>query len=57
MVHLALLASLVATKQLDSKVLEVNVILHLPSVFENLNCLLMSGTLQTFSIDGQHAIA
>lgn len=56
MIHAALLASLVATKQLVSRVLVANVILYLPGVFENLNCLLMSGSLQTFTIDGHHAI-
>lgn len=34
----------------------LNMILHLPSVSENLDRLLMSGAVQTFSIDGDHAV-
>lgn len=55
-IHLNLSARLVATKQLISRTLVVNVLLHLPGVFEKLNCLLMSGSLQTFTIDSHYAI-
>ncbi len=39
-----------------SGLLVLSVIPHLPRVSESVYCLLMSGSLQTFSINGNHAI-